>query len=36
MTTVKYVSVAMRVDNEGEGGILALMALLGASATTGR
>ena len=29
MTTIKYVSVAMRVDNDGEGGILALMALLG-------
>src|ERR1700674_46890 len=28
ITTVKYVSVAMRVDNDGEGGILALMALL--------
>jgi KUP system potassium uptake protein len=26
---VKYVSFAMRVDNDGEGGILALMALLG-------
>src|SRR5690349_12081108 len=29
ITTVKYVLVAMRVDNDGEGGILALMALLG-------
>ncbi len=29
ITTLKYVSVAMRVDNDGEGGILALMALLG-------
>jgi KUP system potassium uptake protein len=29
VTSVKYVSVAMRVDNDGEGGILALMALLG-------
>src|SRR5271166_6134465 len=29
ITTVKYVSVAMRVDNHGEGGIMALMALLG-------
>jgi KUP system potassium uptake protein len=29
VTTVKYVSFAMRVDNGGEGGILALMALLG-------
>jgi KUP system potassium uptake protein len=29
ITTVKYVTIAMRVDNDGEGGILALMALLG-------
>ena len=29
VTTIKYVSVAMRVDNHGEGGILALMSLLG-------
>jgi KUP system potassium uptake protein len=29
VATIKYVSVAMRVDNDGEGGILALMALLG-------
>jgi KUP system potassium uptake protein len=29
ITTVKYVAVAMRVDNDGEGGILALMSLLG-------
>jgi KUP system potassium uptake protein len=29
ITSVKYVTVAMRVDNDGEGGILALMALLG-------
>jgi KUP system potassium uptake protein len=29
ITTVKYVLFAMRVDNDGEGGILALMALLG-------
>jgi len=28
ITTVKYVAVAMRIDNDGEGGILALMALL--------
>jgi K+ transporter len=28
--TTKYVSFAMRVDNNGEGGILALMSLLGA------
>ncbi|WP_425112961.1 potassium transporter Kup [Bradyrhizobium sp.] len=29
ITTIKYVLFAMRVDNDGEGGILALMALLG-------
>ncbi len=29
VTTVKYVSFAMRVNNDGEGGILALMSLLG-------
>jgi len=29
VTTIKYVSFAMRVDNDGEGGILALMSLLG-------
>ncbi|HEX3537623.1 MAG TPA: KUP/HAK/KT family potassium transporter [Stellaceae bacterium] len=29
ITSVKYVSIAMRVDNDGEGGILALMALIG-------
>src|SRR6201987_377856 len=29
VTTVKYVLFAMRVDNDGEGGILALMSLLG-------
>jgi KUP system potassium uptake protein len=29
VTTIKYVAVAMRIDNDGEGGILALMALLG-------
>jgi KUP system potassium uptake protein len=28
ITTVKYVLFAMRVDNDGEGGILALMACL--------
>ena len=28
VTTVKYVNVAMRIDNDGEGGILALMTLL--------
>jgi len=29
ITTVKYVTVAMSIDNDGEGGVLALMALLG-------
>src|SRR5580658_8468007 len=29
VTTIKYVSIAMRIDNDGEGGILALMSLLG-------
>ncbi|THD44510.1 MAG: potassium transporter Kup [Bradyrhizobium sp.] len=29
ITTVKYVGFAMRIDNEGEGGIIALMTLLG-------
>ena len=29
VTTVKYVNFAMRVDNDGEGGIIALMTLLG-------
>ena len=29
ITSVKYVGLAMRVDNDGEGGILALMSLLG-------
>ncbi len=28
VTSIKYVSFAMRIDNNGEGGILALMALL--------
>jgi hypothetical protein len=28
ITSVKYITLAMRVDNDGEGGILALMALL--------
>lgn len=28
VTTIKYVSFAMRIDNDGEGGILALMSLL--------
>jgi KUP system potassium uptake protein len=30
ITTVKYVTVAMSIDNDGEGGILALLALLAA------
>jgi len=29
VTTLKYVLVAMRIDNDGEGGILALMSLIG-------
>jgi KUP system potassium uptake protein len=29
VTTIKYVIVAMSIDNDGEGGILALMALIG-------
>ena len=29
VTTVKYVAVAMSIDNDGEGGILALMSLIG-------
>src|SRR5271154_1741991 len=29
VTSVKYVAVAMSIDNDGEGGILALMSLLG-------
>lgn len=29
IVSIKYVSFAMRIDNDGEGGILALMALLG-------
>jgi KUP system potassium uptake protein len=29
ITSIKYVAVAMSIDNEGEGGILALMSLLG-------
>jgi KUP system potassium uptake protein len=28
VTSVKYVGIAMRIDNDGEGGILALMSLL--------
>jgi KUP system potassium uptake protein len=30
ITSVKYVNFAMRIDNDGEGGIIALMTLLGA------
>ena len=29
ITTVKYLNFAMRIDNDGEGGIIALMTLLG-------
>src|SRR5271154_3759914 len=29
ITSIKYVAVVMRADNDGEGGILALMSLLG-------
>src|SRR5215472_16544335 len=29
ITAIKYVAIVMRADNDGEGGILALMALLG-------
>ena len=29
ITTVKYVNIAMRIDNDGEGGIIALMTLVG-------
>src|SRR5262249_24808698 len=36
ITSVKYVSIAMRVDNDGEGGILALMSLLGVRWTARR
>ena len=32
VTTLKYVTVAMSIDNHGEGGILALMALVGGKA----
>src|SRR5271165_3497862 len=34
IASIKYVTVAMRVDNDGEGGILALMALLGVKRQT--
>ena len=29
VATIKYISVAMRINNDGEGGIIALMSLLG-------
>ena len=29
IASVKYVTLAMRIDNDGEGGMLALMSLLG-------
>ncbi len=29
ITSIKYVLIAMSIDNDGEGGILALMSLLG-------
>ena len=34
ITSIKYVTIAMRVNNDGEGGILALMALLGVKRQT--
>jgi KUP system potassium uptake protein len=33
ITSIKYVTFAMRINNDGEGGILALMSLLGAKRT---
>jgi KUP system potassium uptake protein len=36
VVTVKYLSFVMRADNRGEGGILALMALVGQQETTRR
>src|SRR5690349_7542083 len=36
IVTVTYVLLAMRVDNDGEGGIMALITLLRRWATTGR
>src|SRR5579863_5913569 len=36
ITSIKYVNVAMRIDNDGEGGILALMSLLGVKQQIGR
>jgi KUP system potassium uptake protein len=35
VTTIKYVNFAMRIDNDGEGGIIALLALLGVKNSTG-
>ena len=34
ITTVKYVNIAMRIDNDGEGGIIALMTLRGRQAAS--
>ena len=34
--SVKYIAIVMRADNEGEGGILALTALLPSAPGTGR
>jgi KUP system potassium uptake protein len=34
VTSIKYVLVAMSVDNDGEGGILALLSLLGVKRAT--
>ena len=36
VVTFKYMSFVMRADNRGEGGILALMALVGGRGATGR
>ena len=36
ITTVKYIGLALRVDNDGEGGVLALMALLNENPITAR
>ncbi|MEV6347440.1 KUP/HAK/KT family potassium transporter [Actinoplanes sp. NPDC051851] len=36
IVTITYVSLAMRVDNDGEGGIMALIALLRRSTSAGR
>ena len=35
-TSIKYVAIIMRADNDGEGGILALMSLLGSSTASAR